>query len=35
MMKMLDWYIGVNTDFSVTTGKCGKYLREYLMKKAG
>ncbi len=34
MMKMLDWYIGVNTDFSVTTGKCGKYLREYLDEKS-
>lgn len=34
MMKMLDWYIGVNTDFSVTTGKFGKYLQNYLDEKS-
>lgn len=34
MMKMLDWYIGVNTGFSVSTGKCGKYLQDYLDEKS-
>lgn len=34
MMKMLDWYIGVNTGFSVSTGKFGKYLQDYLDEKS-
>ncbi|MBP1924676.1 aminoglycoside 6-adenylyltransferase [Sedimentibacter acidaminivorans] len=28
--RMIDWYIGVHNDFSVTTGKLGKYYKEYL-----
>lgn len=27
---MLNWYIGVNTDFSVSTGKLNKYFKKYL-----
>jgi aminoglycoside 6-adenylyltransferase len=30
-MKMLDWYVGVNTGFSKNPGKDGKYL-EYLLE---
>lgn len=30
LLKMLDWYVGGLTDFSVSTGKCGKYLPRYL-----
>ncbi len=30
LMKMLAWYIGVNTNFSVCLGKCGKYMQKYL-----
>jgi aminoglycoside 6-adenylyltransferase len=28
--KMLEWHIGVNTDFSVSAGKDGKYFKRYL-----
>lgn len=28
--KMVEWYIGVNTDFSVSAGKMGKYFIRYL-----
>jgi aminoglycoside 6-adenylyltransferase len=31
--KMLEWYIGVNTNFSVSTGMWGKYFKEYLPKE--
>lgn len=27
---MLDWYIGIHTDFSVSAGKMNKYLKKYL-----
>lgn len=27
---MLEWYIGIQTDFSVDPGKCGKYFEKYL-----
>lgn len=27
---MISWYIGVNTDFSVSSGKMGKYFKRYL-----
>ena len=30
MMKMLNWYIGIKTGFSVSPGKYGKYLKQYL-----
>ena len=28
--KMLTWYIGMKTGFSVDPGKCGKHFKEYL-----
>lgn len=28
--KMIDWYIGINTDFSVSVGFSGKYYKKYL-----
>ena len=30
MNKMVDWYIGVKTDFSVSAGKMGKLYKKYL-----
>ena len=30
LMKMLTWYVGVKTRFSISTGKEGKYLKQYL-----
>ena len=30
LMKMLDWYVGVNTDFTKSPGKLGKYLEQFL-----
>jgi aminoglycoside 6-adenylyltransferase len=30
MMKMLFWYVGDKTNFSVSPGKMGKYLKKYL-----
>jgi aminoglycoside 6-adenylyltransferase len=30
---MLKWYIGVQTDFAVDCGKCGKYFEKYLKPK--
>lgn len=30
--KMLDWYIGISTDFSVSVGYKGKYYKKYLPK---
>lgn len=30
LMKMLDWYVGVKTGFQKSTGKHGKYLRQFL-----
>ena len=29
-MKMLDWYVGTNNNFSITTGKHYKYINRYL-----
>ncbi|HMT11287.1 MAG TPA: aminoglycoside 6-adenylyltransferase [Ignavibacteria bacterium] len=29
-MRIVNWYIGTETDFSVSTGKGGKYLQKYL-----
>lgn len=31
--KMIAWFIGMKNDFSVNTGKCGKYYEEYLEKE--
>ena len=30
LIRMLEWKVGVLTDFSVSAGKCGKYLERYL-----
>ncbi|WP_040203567.1 aminoglycoside 6-adenylyltransferase [Neobacillus jeddahensis] len=30
LMKMLEWQVGIQTDFSVSIGKSGKYLEKYL-----
>ncbi|MDN3955203.1 aminoglycoside 6-adenylyltransferase [Sporolactobacillus laevolacticus] len=30
LLKMLGWYAGVRTDFTVSAGKCGKYLNRYV-----
>lgn len=32
LMKMVSWYAGIQTDFSLSVGKCGKYLNKYLPK---
>ena len=32
-MKMVEWYIGVKTDFSVSFGKAGRFMKEYLCKE--
>ena len=33
LMKMIEWYIGINTNFSLSAGKLGKYYKKYLPKK--
>lgn len=30
MSKVIDWYIGINTDFLVSVGMSGKYYKKYL-----
>lgn len=30
LIKMLEWHIGINTNFSVSAGKKGKYFKNYL-----
>jgi len=30
LLKMTDWYIGTKTEFTVSTGPHGKYIRQYL-----
>lgn len=30
LMEMLKWYIGIKTNFSKSSGKCGKYFKQYL-----
>jgi len=30
LVTMLAWQVGIDTDFSVSVGKCGKYLQRYL-----
>lgn len=32
-LMMLDWSIGIDNDFSVSTGKCYRYLKRYLSKE--
>lgn len=33
LMKMIEWYIGINTNFSLSAGKLGKYYKKYLPKE--
>jgi aminoglycoside 6-adenylyltransferase len=33
LIKMLEWKVGIETDYSVSVGKCGKYLESYLSEK--
>lgn len=30
LMKMLSWKVGIETEFSLSVGKCGKYLKAYM-----
>lgn len=32
-LKMLNWSIGIDNNFSVSTGKCSKYVKRYLSKE--
>jgi aminoglycoside 6-adenylyltransferase len=34
LMKMLAWQVGIQTNFSVSVGKSGKYLEKYLSEKS-
>lgn len=33
LILMLSWKVGIETDFSVSIGKCGKYLKSYLSEQ--
>lgn len=33
LITMLSWKVGIDTDFSVSIGKCGKYLDRYLSQE--
>jgi aminoglycoside 6-adenylyltransferase len=33
LMRMLTWYVGVNTGFQQSSGKMGKYLKKYLAQE--
>lgn len=33
LVRMLEWHIGVNTEFSVSAGKLGKFFKKYLPKE--
>ena len=33
LLKMLSWYVGVETDFTCSVGKAGKYLKRYLSQE--
>lgn len=33
LVRMIEWYIGINTDFSVSAGKLGKFFKKYLPKE--
>ncbi|MCJ8012357.1 aminoglycoside 6-adenylyltransferase [Paenibacillus sp. KQZ6P-2] len=33
LIKMLEWQVGIQTDFSVSTGKNGKYLQQYMTEQ--
>lgn len=30
LIRMLEWYAGMNHNFRISTGKCGKYFKKYL-----
>lgn len=30
LMKMLEWEVGTRTDFSLSVGKCSKYIKNHL-----
>lgn len=32
-IKMINWKIGIDNDFKVSTGKCAKYLKKYLAEE--
>jgi aminoglycoside 6-adenylyltransferase len=34
LLKMLEWQVGIQTDYSVSTGKSGKYLEKYLSEQS-
>jgi aminoglycoside 6-adenylyltransferase len=33
LLTMLNWYVGIETEFKVSTGKASKYLKEYIDDK--
>ncbi len=33
LLKMIEWRVGFDTDFSVSIGKCGKYLERYMSER--
>ncbi|KIL40305.1 aminoglycoside adenylyltransferase [Gordoniibacillus kamchatkensis] len=33
LLKMLEWQVGIQTDFSVSAGKCSKYLEKYVSQQ--
>ncbi|ASK63768.1 hypothetical protein CFK37_17190 [Virgibacillus phasianinus] len=35
LLRMLEWYVGTNTDFAVSVGKSGKLLNQYLDEENG
>ncbi|MEC0208847.1 aminoglycoside 6-adenylyltransferase [Paenibacillus ehimensis] len=34
LIQMLDWQVGIHTDFSISTGKNGKYLEKHLSRES-
>ncbi len=32
-MKLIEWFIGIETNFSVSFGKCGKFMKQHLSSK--
>jgi len=34
LLIMLEWHVGIQTNFSVSAGKCGKYLKNYLPEES-
>ncbi|PJN88884.1 aminoglycoside 6-adenylyltransferase [Bacillus sp. mrc49] len=33
-IQMLEWQVGIETDYSVSVGKCGKYLEKFLSEES-